>query len=141
MKISEVMTKNPITVDQNATTAKAAEVMRDNDIGSLPVVGDKQLVGFVTDRDIVIRCVAKGARCTETQVRDAMTPEIYYCKEDQSPKDAMDIMAKQQVQRLPVLDKQDRLTGIVTLGQLAGQMSEPKEVCDTIKSVRQPVGV
>ena len=140
MKISEAMTKNPLTVDRDSSASDAARIMRDHDIGSLPVVGDKQLVGFITDRDIVVRCVARDSHAPDTRVRDVMTPEIYFCTEEQSPREAMDIMAKHQVQRLPVLDDNDRLTGIVTLGQLAEQISEPEKVCDTIKSVRQPVG-
>lgn len=141
MNISEIMTRNPITVDQNSSAVEAARIMRDHDIGSLPVSGNKQLVGFITDRDLVIRCVSRGSNAAECKVRDLMTPDIYFCKENQSPKEAMEVMSRHQVQRLPVLDLEDRLTGIVSLGQLASKIDSPKEVCSTIQSVRQPAGV
>lgn len=139
MKIAEIMTSNPITVASDATASTAAKVMRDHQLGSLPVVEANRLVGFITDRDIIIRCVAEGQDCASKPIREIMSPEVFCCRQDQTQQDAMELMALQRVRRLPVVDSQDRLVGIVSIGGLAEAGGEPEAIRETINAVRRPV--
>ena len=141
MRIADLMTPNPITVAADATASTAAKIMRDHKLGSLPVVNTEHLVGFITDRDIVIRCVANDRDCSSKTLSDIMSPEIFCCRDDQTPQEVMELMAIQQVRRLPVVDANERLVGIVSIGKLAETGGEPEAVCSTIKAVRQPAGV
>lgn len=140
MRISELMTRDPITVASDATASTAAKIMRDHDLGSLPVVNEGRLVGFITDRDIIIRCVANDGDCSTRPISEVMSPEIFCCHGDQTPQEVMEMMAIQQVRRMPVVDAKERLVGIVSIGKLAETSGEPEAVCATIKSVRQPIG-
>jgi CBS domain-containing protein len=141
MRISDLMTPAPITVAADASVATAAMTMRDHDLGSLPVVDNDQLVGFITDRDIVVRCVASDNDCSSTPIKEIMSADVFCCRDEHTPEEAMECMAIQQVQRLPVLDAKDRLVGIVSIGKLAESCGEPTAVCATIKAVRRPVAV
>ena len=140
MRIREIMTPNPITVASDATASTAAKIMRDHELGSLPVVEEGRLVGFITDRDIIVRCVANDADCTTRPIREVMSPQVFWCRDDHTPQEVMESMAIQQVRRLPVVDANERLVGIVSIGKLAETGGEPEAVCATIKSVRHPVG-
>jgi CBS domain-containing protein len=140
MQIAEFMTRSPITVNADQSVTNAAKLMRDHDLGSLPVVDSGRLVGFLTDRDIIVRCVANGEDCGRHEVRSVMSPELYCCRDSQTAEEAMSMMAMQQVRRLPVVDAEDRLVGIVNIAQLAEHGTEPSAVCETIKAVRQATG-
>lgn len=140
MHIREIMTPKPITVTSDATASATAKIMRDHNLGSLPVIDQGRLVGFITDRDIIVRCVADGGDCDTRPISEVMSPEIVCCRDDQTPQEVMELMANQQVRRLPVVDANERLVGIVSIGKLAEAGSEPEAVCATIRSVRQPVG-
>ena len=119
MKVSEVTTRNAECTRPEATLQEAAERMKALDVGSLPVCDNDQLVGVLTDRDITVRCVAEGHDPRTDHVRDAMTPQVHYCFEDSDVTDAAELMREKQVRRLPVLDHDKRMVGIVTLGDLA----------------------
>src|SRR5690606_8949466 len=93
--------------------------MRDGDIGSLPVAEGDRLIGMVTDRDIVLRVVAEGRDCAEATARDAMSPGILYCYDDETIEDVLDNMGDNQIRRLPVLSRSKRLVGVVSLGDLS----------------------
>jgi CBS domain-containing protein len=138
MRITDLMTPNPITVASDATASTAAKIMRDHDLGSLPVVDQDRLVGFITDRDIIVRCVANDGDCSSKPISAIMSPEIFCCRADQTPTEVMEVMAIQQVRRLPVVDANERLVGIVSIGKLAEAGSAPESVCATIKAVREP---
>jgi len=140
MRIEELMTSNPLTARADETAADAARIMRDHDLGSLPVVDGDRLAGFVTDRDIIVRCVARDDDCTKTRVREIMSPEVHCCTTGQSPEEAMELMSTRQIHRLPVVDDQQRLVGIVNLGRLAESGVDSRKVCETITAVRQPTG-
>jgi len=140
MRIADLMTADPITVASDATATTAAKVMRDHDLGSLPVVEGDRLVGFVTDRDIIVRCVAEDGDCPTKPITEIMSPSLHCCREDQSPQEAMELMASGQVHRLPVVNADDRLVGIISIGKLAESSGDTDTVCTTIKAVRQPVG-
>lgn len=118
-KIREVMTRDAKLVNPNDTIQDAAKLMKQCDCGVLPVSDGDRLVGMITDRDIAVRCIAdgKGPNC----VRDAMTQEVKYCFEDEDISHVCANMSEIQVRRLPVLNRNKRLVGIVSLSDLARQ--------------------
>jgi CBS domain-containing protein len=119
MQIREIMTRSVELIDPNTRIKDAAERMRDDNIGALPVGENDRLVGMVTDRDLAVRAVAAGRAPTTTAVREVMSEKVFYCFEDNSLEDAARVMAEHQVHRLPVLNRDKRLVGIVALADLA----------------------
>ncbi len=119
MQIAEVMTRSVDLADPDMKLRSAAQKMQKDDIGALPVGENDRLIGMVTDRDIVMRGVTGSRSTTNMTVRDAMSEKICYCFEDQSLEEAAHLMAKHQVHRLPVLNRDKRLVGIIALADLA----------------------
>ena len=128
MRISEIMTRDPELIDPNSSIRDAARRMRDEDIGALPVGENDRLIGMVTDRDIAVRGVAADRTPGTTTVRDVMSEKVFYCFEDDDVEDAARCMADNQVRRLPILNRDKRLTGIVALADIA----QSHEECETI---------
>lgn len=124
MKIAELMTSQVRTVRPEDTIAQAATVMAEIDAGALPVGENDRLVGMVTDRDIAIRAVAAG-RGPDTQVREVMSQDVRYCYADEDIEHVADNMGDIQVRRLPVLNRDKRLVGIVSIGDLAVERAAP----------------
>jgi CBS domain-containing protein len=118
MQVGQVMTKSCKLVNANDTLQKAAQIMREQDVGILPVLENDRLVGVITDRDLVIRCLADG-RDGKARVRDALTRNVKYCFEDEDLDHTLENMAEIQVRRLPVMNRQKRLVGIISLGDAA----------------------
>ncbi len=137
MLIRDVMQSRLEVVTPTQSIAEAAQKMRDADIGSLPVVEDAKLIGMITDRDIVIRCVAKGADPAATPVRAATTQDVVHCREDQSVEDAAKIMAAAKVRRLPVIDADRKLVGIVALGDISRQ-GAVDDAGDALHGISEP---
>ena len=121
--IPEVNTSYEPRADPGGKHKETASVMRDGDFGLLPVGENDRLVGTVTDRDITIRAVAAGKDPNTTTVREAMSEGIHYCFDDQSVEEAADLMSEAQIRRLPIVNRDKRLVGIVALADLA---TEPK---------------
>lgn len=119
MLVKDVMSKSVTLTRPDARLTEAARRMAEEDVGALPIGEDDRLVGMLTDRDIVIRAVARNRPAAETTVRDAMSEGIRYCMETDAVEKAADIMAREQVRRLPVINSNKRLVGIVSLGDLA----------------------
>ena len=119
MNVREIMTPDVVVASPDDTLQHAAELMADIDAGVLPVGENDRLVGMLTDRDITVRAVAAGKSPNECKVRDVMSPDIKYIYEDESVEDAARNMSELQVRRLPVLNRDKRLVGIVSLGDLA----------------------
>ncbi len=124
MQLNEVMTLSVEFIEPNATLQNAAKLMRELNVGSLPICEGKQLIGMVTDRDITIRATAEGLDPRRTKVKKAMTPEVLYCFEDQDIEQAVHIMNDHQIRRLPVVDRDKTLVGIVSLGDLVQRTGE-----------------
>lgn len=118
MKVSECMTREVRIVDPAETLKDAARTMADIDAGFLPVGEDDRLVGIITDRDIAIRAVGTG-QSPDAKIRDAMSREVRYCYADDDVDDILDNMAAQQIRRLPVVDRDKRLVGVVSISDLA----------------------
>jgi CBS domain-containing protein len=130
--VRDVMMTNPLSVDAGASIRQAAEVMRDNDIGDVLVVGDGSLRGIVTDRDIVVRALADGRQPDATPVGDVCSPELTVVDAQAEVAEAADIMGRHAVRRLPVVENNE-VVGIVSLGDLA-RRSEPESALSDISA-------
>ena len=119
MNVREIMTPDVVIASPDDTLQHAAELMADIDAGVLPVGENDRLVGMLTDRDITVRAVAAGKSPNECKVRDVMSPDIKYIFEDESVENAARNMSELQVRRLPVLNRDKRLVGIVSIGDLS----------------------
>jgi CBS domain-containing protein len=123
MKVSEVMTRDVRTIRPDQTAKEAAKFMLNEDAGSMPVSDGDRLIGMITDRDIAVRGVAKGYG-PETPVRELMTGDIVCAREDDSIEEVAAKMSRAQVRRMPVVDSNERLCGIVSLGDLAREADD-----------------
>lgn len=119
MKIKDIMSKDVETVAPDTPLQEIAKKMLQRDCGCVVVVKEGRLVGMITDRDIAIRCIAESHDPAGTTAEEVMTSEILYCKDTDSPDDVARNMGKNKVRRLPVLDEDKKLVGIVSLGDLA----------------------
>src|SRR5688500_18338565 len=137
MKIHDIMTPTVKVARPNETIFCAARAMRSMNVGALPVCDGDRLVGMVTDRDITIRSVADGADPKQTLVKDSMSPEIVYCFEDQDAHEAERIMQEKHIRRLPVLDRDKKLVGILSLGDLAIRTHDTLTVGETLERVSE----
>ncbi len=139
MKILDAMTREVRTVTPESTIREAARIMADSDVGALPVAAGDRLAGMVTDRDIAVRAVAlgKGPECT---VGEVMTHEVLYCHEDEDVADVCVNMADMQIRRLPVVDADKRLVGIVSLADIANA-SESEAAGQALEGITRPGGV
>jgi len=118
MQVSEVMTRSVRTITADESISQAAKMMAEIDAGAIPVGENDRLVGMITDRDIAIRAVAQD-KGPETKVREVMTPEVKYCFEDEDVNQVVKNMSEIQVRRLPVVSRDKRLVGTVSLGDIA----------------------
>jgi len=125
IQVRQVMSNEVQTVSPDDTIQKAASLMSDIDCGSLPVAENDRLAGVVTDRDIALRAVAKGKAPNQCKVREVMSQGVKYVFEDEDTESASENMSRLQVRRLPVLNRQKRLVGIVALGDLATKQDGP----------------
>jgi CBS domain-containing protein len=126
MLVKSVMSERVIHVSPDTELKEIAASMRDGDLGSIPVSDHDRLVGMVTDRDIVVRGLAGTMEFHSLTARDVMSPAIKYCYEDEDIEHVLDNMAELQVRRLPVVSRDKRLVGIVSLGDLSKQSSSRK---------------
>lgn len=125
MKVKEVMTRNVEFIEPNDSLQTAAQKMRDRDIGFLPVYEGNELVGVVTDRDIVIRGIAVSMNPDAIVGREMATSPVVYCFDDQDVEDSARLMRQNQIRRLVVLDrKNNQPVGVISLGDLAGTVKE-----------------
>ncbi|HEY2818592.1 MAG TPA: CBS domain-containing protein [Casimicrobiaceae bacterium] len=138
MKVSEAMTRDVRVASPNESIRDAARMMAEIDAGALPVGENDRLVGVITDRDIAVRAVAEGKDST-TKVRDVMSREVLYCYDDQDVDDVARNMGDVKVRRLPVVNRDKRLVGIISLGDVA--CKEDVAVSgDTVAQISQPGG-
>lgn len=137
MKISECMTRDVQLADPDDTIAHAARLMARLDAGVLPVSSNDRLVGMITDRDIAIRAVAEG-KGPDAKVSEVMNAEVKYCFDDQEVDDVLSNMGDLQLRRLPVLNHEKRLVGIVSLGDLADSHARPAG--EALSGISRPGG-
>jgi CBS domain-containing protein len=143
MLVKDAMTPRAETVGPEETLQAAAQKMRRLNVGALPVSDDDHLVGMVTDRDIAIRGCAAGKDPTRCPVREAMTPQVVWCFEDQDTIEAARIMQEKAIRRLMVLDRNERLVGVLSVDDLATGARQERlagEVIDSAMALRAPTG-
>jgi CBS domain-containing protein len=138
MKVRDVMTSNVQTVQPDQRVQDAASFMLSADAGSIPVTEGERLIGMITDRDIAVRGVAKGMG-PDTPVRELMTNDVVCVREDEDCSAVANRMSEAQVRRLPVVDEQERLCGIVSLGDLARE-TQSESAHQALEGVSQPGG-
>ena len=136
--VRDVMSRGAEVIKPDANVSEAARKMRDLDIGSLPVCDGDRLIGVLTDRDISVRATAEGKDPNATPVRQIMSPEVTWVFEDEPADKAASIMRQRQIRRLPVLDRKDKLVGIVALGDLATDLGDDRIKGQTLEEISQP---
>jgi CBS domain-containing protein len=138
MQVQEIMSRDVVLASPDDTVQSAAKKMAEIDAGALPVGEQDRLVGMVTDRDIVVRAVAKGSGPKQCKVRDVMSSDIKYCYEDESVEDVARNMSSLQIKRLPVLNREKRLVGIVALGDLATEPGATDKAKSALSGISRP---
>jgi CBS domain-containing protein len=139
-KCNEVMTKNPVCCLPSDSVAKAAELMRSENIGSIPVIESEQkqrLVGIVTDRDLALRIIAERLDAQSTNVAAVMTHNVFTCFADDDLQKALDAMAEHQLRRIPVVDNDKKIVGIIAQADVATRAGQPQKTAEMVKEISQ----
>ncbi len=140
-KCNEVMTKNPVCCLPDDMAAKVAQLMQSGNIGSIPVIENKQtqkLVGIVTDRDLALKIVAKGHDAKSTKAEVAMTRRIVTCRAEDDLQKALDTMAEHQLRRIPIVDDDNKIVGIIAQADVATRVNQPEKTAAMVKEISQP---
>lgn len=136
-QLKDLMSRDVKVVGPEMSILDAAKEMRDGDFGMMPVGENDRMIGTISDRDIAIRAVAEGMG-VDTKVRDVMTVDVFWAYEDDSVEHAAKIMSERQVRRLPVVNRDKRLVGIVALGDFAVESSEIKPAAQALSEISKP---
>jgi CBS domain-containing protein len=140
MQVKDAMTTNVELASPTHTIRQAALLMGKTDCGALPVADKDSLVGMITDRDIAVRAVAAG-KGPKTLVKEIMSAEVLYCYDDQTLKEVADNLGDQKVRRLPVMNREKRLVGILSLGDMARKTNGSADnIADALKAISEPGG-
>ena len=142
-KCNEVMTKTPVYCLPSDTVIKAAELMKSENIGPILVIENAQtqkLVGIVTDRDLALKIVAAGRDAKSTKVEAVMTREVITCHAEDDLQKALDAMAEHQLRRMPVVDHDNRLLGIIAQADVATRVDQPEKTAEMVKEISQANG-
>lgn len=139
LRCREIMTRELRTATREMTLQEVAAMMRDGDMGAVPVVEDGRLIGIITDRDIVVRCIADGKNA-ETPVAEAMTTEIYSVRPDDFVFEAVRLMGDKQVRRIPVITDDGKLAGIISMADVALETEDELEIAETLEDISSGSG-
>lgn len=134
-KCADIMTKDPVCCAPGDTVDRAALLMRTEGIGPVPVVENRKLVGIVTDRDLAIRVVAEGRNTKETKVQEVMTRAVITCRSQDNLQNALDAMKSNQLRRIPVVDNNDQIVGMIAQADVAINLNEPEKVAEVVKEI------
>jgi CBS domain-containing protein len=137
---NEVMTNKPVCCRPDDMVAKAAQLMQSENIGSIPVIENEKtqkLVGIVTDRDLALKIVAKGLDARSTKVEVVMTLQMVTCQAGDSLQKALDAMAEHQLRRIPIVDKDNRIVGIIAQADVATRVNQPEKTAEMVKEISQ----
>lgn len=138
MDVKHVMTRRAVVIAPEDTIARAAQKMRDFNIGMLPVCAADRLVGVVTDRDITVRATASLRDPARTTVRDVMTPQVFYCFEEQAIDEAAELMEQRAIRRLLVLDTDMRLIGVLSVDDVARAVGATRVAGEIVEHAAAP---
>ena len=139
-KCNEVMTKNPVCCLPDDMVAKAAQLMQSENIGSIPVIENEQtqkLVGIVTDRDLALKIVAEGRDAKSTKVEAVMTRKVVTCRAEDDLQIALDAMSKHQLRRIPIVDNDNKILGIISQADVATRIDQPEKTAAVVKGISQ----
>lgn len=142
MRIQDVMTKNPATVTPDAPAMEAAQIMKEEGVGVVPVVENndsRRLIGVVTDRDLAVRLIAEG-RDGQSRVREVMSERLHTGRPGDDLDDAMDTMAREQVRRIPIVDERGALVGIVSQADIVRKARDDAKAEKTVERISEPGG-
>lgn len=141
MRCGELMTRDPKCCVPGDNASRAAKLMKIEDIGSLPVCGSRdshRLVGIITDRDLALQIVAEGRDPNSTSIETIMTREPYTCREDEDIETALERMEKNQVRRIPVVDRDGQLVGIISQADIATRMQSQEKTAEVVAEISRP---
>ena len=142
-KCYEVMTKDPVCCLPNDSVAKTAALMKSEDIGSIPVIENEQtqkLVGIVTDRDLALKVVAEGRDSKTTKVETVMTHNVVTCRAEDDLQKALDAMAGHQLRRIPIVDNDNKILGIIAQADVATRANQPEKTAEMVMEISQTNG-
>lgn len=142
-KTSKVMTKNPVFCLSTDMVVKAAKLMKNENVGSIPVVENEQtqeLIGIVTDRDLVLKVVAEGFDAASTQIDAVMTHKVVTCLADDDLQKVMDTMSRHQLRRIPIINENKKILGMISQADVAIHYDHPKRTAAMIKEISQANG-
>jgi CBS domain-containing protein len=142
-KCEKVMTKKTVCCLPNDTVAKAARLMKRENVGAIPVIENQQtqkLVGIVTDRDLALKIVAGGRDAKSTQVKAVMTRQVVTCHPEDDLQKALDAMSEHQLRRIPVVDKDNKILGIIAQADVATRLNRPEKIAEMVKQISQAIG-
>ena len=143
-KCSEIMTKNPVWCLPDASVTKAAKLMKSGNIGSIPVVENEKtqkLVGIVTDRDLALKIIAEERDARSTKVEAVMTHKVVTCHADDDLQIALDAMTEHQLRRIPVVDNDNQIIGIIAQADVAIRAGQPEKTAEMVKEISQANGM
>jgi CBS domain-containing protein len=138
MRVAEVMTRGIELVDGSATVQEAATKMADLDLGAIFVGSEEAVEGVLTDRDIILRVVVDGRNPVDVKVSEVMSPELFWCKEDDTVESAIAEMRERQIRRMPVLSGEDKPVGVVTLSDIAKTFEGPEQIEEKLREISEP---
>jgi CBS domain-containing protein len=136
-QVAEVMTAKLCTIDVDKSVAYAAKMMRDEDVGLAPIVEGDRLVGTLTDRDIAVRVVAEGRDPEATKAREVASTDVVTARPTQDLDEALRLMAERQVRRIPVVEDDGRLVGIVAQADVASRQSDDRKTGEVVERISQ----
>ncbi|MEP6946656.1 MAG: CBS domain-containing protein [Acidobacteriota bacterium] len=139
MRCSEIMTRDVRTAASSASLREVAALMREGDMGAVPVVEDGKLIGIVTDRDMVVRAIAEG-KDASTPVAEAMTTELFTVKADDFVFEAVRLMGDKQIRRIPVVGPNGELAGIISMADIALETEDDLEIAETLEEISSGAG-
>lgn len=135
--IRDVMTPNPECVSEKDSLRDVARIMKDQDTGVVPVVDGKRIIGLITDRDIVVRGLAEGKNLESLSVNEIMTKSVRSVREDASVTEVLEMMGNAEIRRMPVVNGNDELVGIVSLGDIAAQGNQDGKVGRAVETISE----
>jgi CBS domain-containing protein len=139
-KCDEVMTKNPVCCLPDDMVVKAAQLMKRENIGPIPVIENEEtrkLVGIVTDRDLALKIVAEGRDAKSTKVEAVMTHKVVTCRADDDLQIALDAMSEHQLRRIPIVDNDNKILGIISQADVATRVDQPEKTAEMVKEISQ----
>ena len=136
-QIRDVMTANPTCVSEKDNVRDAAQIMKNQDTGVVPVVEGKKVIGMITDRDIVVRGLAEGKNLENTSVTELMTKEVRSVREDATINEAMELMSSADIRRIAVVNASDEIVGIVSIGDISKSGTRDGKVGQTVESISE----